>query len=146
MSNQGHTMTLHTYKLETIMSLQSVNFLHFMVSEIEFSQNFKGQSHYSKVKGLIKVTSWYCTPTTQNQCPQQVWTCCTSWLLRYRANKILFPPACISVCQTSLSLMPWVKQLALQCRVKVMQHNHCPKKGRSYIKSPMGHRYKQHQF
>ena len=33
-SNQGHTMTLHTYNPKP-MSLPSVNFLHFTVSEIQ---------------------------------------------------------------------------------------------------------------
>ena len=48
-SNQGQTMTLHTY------NLPSINFLHLTVSEIEPGQDFKGQDHYGKVKGQIKV-------------------------------------------------------------------------------------------
>ena len=32
------------------MPLPTINFLHFMVSEILSGQNFKGQGHYGKVK------------------------------------------------------------------------------------------------
>ena len=32
-------------------------------------QDFKGQGHYGKVKGQIKVRSWRCTPTPPNQYP-----------------------------------------------------------------------------
>ena len=53
-SNQGQTMTLHTYTPQP-MSLPSINFLHLTVSEIQPGQDFKGQGHYSKVKGQIKV-------------------------------------------------------------------------------------------
>ena len=38
------------------MSLPTINFLHFTVSEILPGQNFKGQGHYSKVKCQIKAT------------------------------------------------------------------------------------------
>ena len=38
-SNHGHTMTLHTYN-PFPMSLQSINFLQLMVSEIQDGQNF----------------------------------------------------------------------------------------------------------
>ena len=54
-SNQGHTMTLHTYNPRP-MSLPNINFLHIMVSEIYPGQDFVGPSHYGKVKGQIKVT------------------------------------------------------------------------------------------
>ena len=54
-SKQGHTMTLHTYNPQP-MSLPSINFLHFTVSEIYPGQDFIGQGHYGKVKGQIKVT------------------------------------------------------------------------------------------
>ena len=54
-SNQGHTMTLHTYN-PSPMSLSSINFLHLTVSEILPRQDFIGHGHYSKVKGQIKVT------------------------------------------------------------------------------------------
>ena len=61
-SNQGHTMTVHTYNPQP-MSLPSINFLHRTLSEIQPKQDFIGQGHYSKVKGQIKVTPWRCTPT-----------------------------------------------------------------------------------
>ena len=32
-------------------------------------QDFKGQGHYDKVKGQIKVRPWHCTPTPPNQVP-----------------------------------------------------------------------------
>ena len=38
------------------MPLPSFNFLHLTVSEIYPEQDFKGQGHYGKVKGQIKVT------------------------------------------------------------------------------------------
>ena len=88
MSNQGHTMMLHTYNTPT-MSLSSINFLHLTVSEIWYGQDFIGQGHYSKVKGQIKVTSWRCTPAPPNQCPYQVSTSYTLRFLRYRPDKIL---------------------------------------------------------
>ena len=49
------------------MSLSTINFLHFTVSDILPGQNSKGQRHYDKVKCQIKVT-----PTPPNQCPYQV--------------------------------------------------------------------------
>ena len=57
-------MTALISKLKTIMqtynpqamSLPTINFLDFTVSEILPGQNFKGQGHYSKVKCQIKVT------------------------------------------------------------------------------------------
>ena len=33
-----------------------------------YRQNFKGQGHYSKIKGQIKVTPLRVTPRTPNQC------------------------------------------------------------------------------
>ena len=54
MSNQGHTMTLHTYNPHP-MSLPNINFLHFMVAEIEHGREIIVQAHYGKVKGQIKV-------------------------------------------------------------------------------------------
>ena len=53
-SNQGQTITLHTYTPKP-MSLQSMNFLHLTVSEIQPRPDFKGQGHYGKVIGQIKV-------------------------------------------------------------------------------------------
>ena len=32
-------------------------------------KDFIGQGHFSKVKGQIKVTPWYCTPTTLTNVP-----------------------------------------------------------------------------
>ena len=46
---------MHTYNPQP-MPLPTINFLHFTVSEIIYGQNFKGQGHYGKVKGQIKVT------------------------------------------------------------------------------------------
>ena len=43
-------MTLHTHNPKS-MSLQSINFLHLTVSEIQIGQAFIGQGHYGKVKG-----------------------------------------------------------------------------------------------
>ena len=53
-SNQGQTMTLHTYTPLPV-SLPSINFLHLTVSEIYPGQDFYTQGHYGKVKGQIKV-------------------------------------------------------------------------------------------
>ena len=71
------------------MPLPIINFLHFMVSEILSGQNFKGQGHYGKVKGQIKVTPWRRTPTAPNQCPYQVSTSYTLRFPKYSPNKIL---------------------------------------------------------
>ena len=38
------------------MSMSSINFLHLMVPEYKPREDFKGQGHYRKVKGEIKVT------------------------------------------------------------------------------------------
>ena len=46
---------MHTYN-PLAMSLPTINFLHFMVSEIWPGQNVKGQGYYSKINGQIKVT------------------------------------------------------------------------------------------
>ena len=46
---------MHTYNPKA-MSLPTIKFLHFTVSEILPGQNFKGQGHYGKVKCQIKVT------------------------------------------------------------------------------------------
>ena len=54
MSNQGHTMTLHTYNPQS-MSLPSINFLQITVSQVQPEQAFIGQGHYIKVKGQIKI-------------------------------------------------------------------------------------------
>ena len=51
------------------MPLPSINFLNFTVSEILSGQNFKGQGHYGKVKGQIKVTPGRCTPTPPTNVP-----------------------------------------------------------------------------
>ena len=61
-SNQGHTTMLHIYTTQP-MSLSSINFLHLTVSEIQPGQDIIGQGHYGNVKGQIKVTPWYWTPT-----------------------------------------------------------------------------------
>ena len=78
-SNQGYTMTLHTYKTPP-MSRTSINFLYLTVSEISPGQDFIGQGHYGMVKGQIKVRPGRCTPTPTNQCPYQV---STSYTLRF---------------------------------------------------------------
>ena len=54
-SNQGHTITLHTYNLQQ-MSLPYINFLHLTISEIKPTQDFICQGHYGKVKDKIQVT------------------------------------------------------------------------------------------
>ena len=54
-SNQGQTMTLHTYNLQ-LMCLPNTKFLHLTVSEMWPGQDFMGQGDYGKVKGHIKVT------------------------------------------------------------------------------------------
>ena len=46
---------MHSYN-PLAMSLPTINFLHFTVSEILPGLNFKGQGHYGEVKGQIKVT------------------------------------------------------------------------------------------
>ena len=51
-------------------------------------QHLKGQGRYN-VKGQIKVTPQYCTPTTFNQCPYQASTSYTSQFPRYSPDKIL---------------------------------------------------------
>ena len=43
---------LHTQQ----MSPPNINFLHLTVAKLWPKQDFKGQGHYSKVKGQIKVT------------------------------------------------------------------------------------------
>ena len=52
-SNQGHTMTLHTYNPQP-MSLPSIK-LPTPFQDIAQTR-FSGQGHYNKVKGQIKVT------------------------------------------------------------------------------------------
>ena len=52
-SNQGHTMTLHTYNPQPV-SLPSMNFLHLTVAETMSGQEIIGQGYYGKVKGQIK--------------------------------------------------------------------------------------------
>ena len=52
-------------------------------------QDFKGQGHYDKVKGQIKVTPLRCTPTTTTQYPYQVSTSYTLHFPRYSPDKIL---------------------------------------------------------
>ena len=66
------------------MSLPTINFLHFTVSEILPGQDFIGQGHYGKLYGQIKVT-----PTPPNQCPYQVSTSYTLQFLRYSLDKLL---------------------------------------------------------
>ena len=52
-SNQGHTMTLHTYNPQPL-SLPSMNFLQLTVAETMPGQDIIGQGYYGKVKGQIK--------------------------------------------------------------------------------------------
>ena len=65
-SNQGHTMTLHTYYPQP-MSSPSIGFLHLTVSEIQPGQDFIGQGHYGK--GQIKVRPRHCTSTPSTNVP-----------------------------------------------------------------------------
>ena len=74
-SNQGHTMTIHIYSHQQ-MSIPNINLLHLTDSEKNSTQ------------GQIKVTLWCCTPTSLNQCPDQVSTSYTLWLPRYTPDKI----------------------------------------------------------
>ena len=62
-SNQGHTMTQHTYNPQP-MSLSSINFTHLMVSEIEAGQDFIGQGHCSKVKSRSHYDAAHLQPPT----------------------------------------------------------------------------------
>ena len=74
--------------ITTLFSLSTSGMAELWFGCFEY-YHFKGQGHYDKVKGQIKVTPWYCTPTTPNQCPYQVSTSYTLQFLRYRPDKIL---------------------------------------------------------
>ena len=52
-------------------------------------QDFKGQGHYNKAKGQIKVTPGRCTPTPPNQYPYHISTSYTLQFLRFSPDKIL---------------------------------------------------------
>ena len=70
------------------MSLRSMNFLHFKVSQIQPRQEFIGQGHYSKVKSRSHHDIAYLQPptivSTKYQLPQ------TLQFPRYRLDKILW--------------------------------------------------------
>ena len=70
------------------MSLQSINFLCLIAPKTQPGQDSKGQGHYSKVKGQIKVPPGHCTPTSSNQCSFQVSTLYTLRYLRYSPDTI----------------------------------------------------------
>ena len=56
-SNQGHTITLHTYNPNQCSYPVSTSYmLQFLRYCQHFKQDFIGQCHYGKVKGQIKVT------------------------------------------------------------------------------------------
>ena len=87
----AHLMKFHLLQWEVVkvkflmnsnMTLTVLN-LH-QNTDPKVQQDFKGQGHYSKVKGQIKVT-----PTTPNQCPYQASTSYTLRFSRYSPEKIL---------------------------------------------------------
>ena len=69
------------------MTLQSINFLHFTLSEIYPGQDFQSQGQCHKVKGYTMTLHTYNQPT--NQSPYQGSTFYTLWFLRYSPAKIL---------------------------------------------------------
>ena len=90
----AHLMKFHLLQREVVkikflmnsnMTLTVLN-LH-QKTDPKVQQDFKGQGHYDKVKGQIKVTP--CRPTTPKQCPYQAPTSCTLQFPRYSPDKIL---------------------------------------------------------
>ena len=80
-------MKLHLLQWEvTEVSTLTVLNLH-QKTDPKVQQDFKGQGHYDKVKGQIKVRR--CTPTPPNQCPYQISTSYTLRFPRYSLDKIL---------------------------------------------------------
>ena len=68
---------MNSYTTLTVLNLHQK-------TDPKVQQDFKGQGHYNKVKGQIKVT-----PTPPNQCPYQVSTYYTLQFPRYSRDKIL---------------------------------------------------------
>ena len=71
------------------MTQPSINFLLLTVSEICPRKDFKGQGHYSKVKGQIRVTPRYWAHTRSKQSPYQVSNSYTLWFPRYSPDAII---------------------------------------------------------
>ena len=86
-SNQGHTMTLHTYTAQPI-SLPSINFLHIMVSDIVRTRFYRSRSLQQGQRSNQGHTMTLHT-YTPNQCSYQVSTSYTLQFLRYSPYNIL---------------------------------------------------------
>ena len=91
-----HLMKFHLLQFEVVkvkflmnsnITLTVLN-LH-QKTDPKVQQDFKGQRHYDKLKGQIKVTLLCCTPTTPNQCPYQASTSYTLRFPRYSPDNIL---------------------------------------------------------
>ena len=92
----AHLMKFHLLQWQVVkvkflmnsnMTLTVLN-LH-QKTDPKVQQDFKGQGHYDKVKGQMKVTPSCCTPTTPNQCLYQVSTSYTLRFPRYSPDKVL---------------------------------------------------------
>ena len=92
----AHLMKFHPLQWEVVkvkflmnsnMNLTVLN-LH-QKTDPKVQQDFKGQRHYDKVEGQIKVTPSCCTPTTPNQCPYEATTSYNFRFPRYSPDKIL---------------------------------------------------------
>ena len=75
--NENCTPQQQSYQVSTSYTLQ---FLRYRPDKC-----FKGQGHFSKVKGQTMTMHTY----TPNQCPHQVTTSYTLWFPRYSPDKIL---------------------------------------------------------
>ena len=94
----AHLMKFHLLQWEVVklkflmnfnMTLIIVLYLH-QKTDPKVQQDFKGQGHYDKAKGQIKVTPLCCTPTTPNQGLYQESTSYTLRFPRYSPDKILY--------------------------------------------------------
>ena len=83
-----HLLQWEVVKVKFLLNSNTVLNLH-QKTYPKVQQDFKGQGHYDKVEGQIKVTPRCCTPTTPNECPYQASTSYTSWFPRYSPDKIL---------------------------------------------------------
>ena len=92
----AHLMKFHLLQWEVVkvkflinsnMTLIVLN-LH-QKTDPKVQQDLKGQGHYDKVKGQIKVTPRCRTPTTPNQCPYQASTFYTLRFPRHSPDNIL---------------------------------------------------------
>ena len=84
-SNQGHTMTLHTYnqcpyQLSTLYTLRFPRHSPDKILKVKVTM----------ARSLVRSRSLCrCTPIPPNQCPYQVSTSYTLWFLKYSPNKIV---------------------------------------------------------